>query len=227
MCSFDVQSLFTQIPLAETINIIIDLVFENNQYFHSFNKKQFKELLELATLNSYFIFNDKLYKQVDGVAMGSPLGPTLANIFLNYNEKIWLNICPTNFKPNYYKRYVDDTFVLFDDPNKSSLFLNYLNSKHPNIKFTIETENEEKLPFLDILITRLNNNFITSVYRKPAFTGMGLNYLSFTSYRFKINSVKTLIYRTYHHTSHLHTSIFIMIFNFEEIFLLRMFILPP
>ena len=82
------------------------------------SKIEFKELLSLATKNSYFIFNRQLYKQVDGVAMGSPLGPTLANAFLVHFEKN----CPSDFKPHYYQQYVDDIFVLFTSPKRLEAF---------------------------------------------------------------------------------------------------------
>ena len=75
---------------------------------------EFKELLSLATKESYFIFNGKLCKQFDGVAMGSPLGLTLANAFFIYFRKNWVQNCPTDFKPHYYRRHVDDIFVLFN-----------------------------------------------------------------------------------------------------------------
>ena len=73
-----------------------------------FNRDNFKRLLELATLDSYFFFNEEIYMQIDGVAMGSPLGPHLANIFMNHMEKKWLEECPIQFKPVLYRRYVDD-----------------------------------------------------------------------------------------------------------------------
>ena len=82
MASFDIKSLYTNIPLIETINIIIDLVFANNSLFNLFNKEQFKKFLHLTLLDTYFFFNKSLYKQVDGLAMGSPIAPVLTNIFL-------------------------------------------------------------------------------------------------------------------------------------------------
>ena len=91
------------------------------------SKIEFQELLSLATKEFYFVFNGKLYKQVDGVAMGSPLGPTLANAFLVHFEKNWLQSCPSNFKPHYYRRYVDDIFVLFSLPKYLEAFRNFLN----------------------------------------------------------------------------------------------------
>ncbi|XP_068241083.1 uncharacterized protein [Palaemon carinicauda] len=73
MCSFDIESLFTNIPLRETLEIILEQLFTNPEdIIEGFNKKQFKILLKLATTTSTFMFTDKLYEQVDGVAMGSP-----------------------------------------------------------------------------------------------------------------------------------------------------------
>ena len=79
---------------------------------------------------SFFIFDQKYYKQYDGVAMGSPLGPTLANIFF---ENICLENCLTQFKPVVYRRYVDDTFLLFRSIKLVEKFKKYLNKHHKNI----------------------------------------------------------------------------------------------
>ena len=77
------------------------LAKENADKVEDLSKIEFKELLSLATKQSFFIFNAKLYKQVDGVTMGSPLGLTLANAFLVHFEKNWLQNCPCDFKPHY------------------------------------------------------------------------------------------------------------------------------
>ena len=82
MGSLDVDSFFTNIPLEETINICTELIYGQNDSTEGLNKSECKEYKE-----SYFIFNDILYKQIDGVAMGSPLGPTLANTLLCFYEK--------------------------------------------------------------------------------------------------------------------------------------------
>ena len=76
IASRDVDSLFTNIPMDETINIIIGKLFSENKTVHNLNNDQFKYWLTLATKESYFLFDGKLYQQVDGVAMSSPLGPT-------------------------------------------------------------------------------------------------------------------------------------------------------
>ena len=77
------------------------LAKENADKVEDLSKIEFKELLSLVTKQSFFIFNAKLYKQVDGVTMGSPLGLTLANAFLVHFEKNWLQNCPSDFKPHY------------------------------------------------------------------------------------------------------------------------------
>ena len=136
MASFDVTSLFTNIPLDETIKIIARQLFCNSEIFHGFSQFKFIKLLNLAVENCHFIFNGKFYDQVDGVAMGSPLGPLLANIFLSFHEIKSLEDCPVHFKPFNYRRYVDDSFVVFRSCDHIIPFLEYLNSKHPNIKFT-------------------------------------------------------------------------------------------
>ena len=87
MASLDVDSLFTNIPLDETINICTESIFNESDAVEGLNKSEFKELFSLANKESYFIFNELLYKQIDGVAMGSPLGTTLANAFHCFYEK--------------------------------------------------------------------------------------------------------------------------------------------
>lgn len=87
MCSFDVQSLFTNIPVNETIDIIVKLVYEGLDTFQGMTKTVFRNVLALCVKDGMFVFNEELYKQIDGVSMGSPLGPTFANIFLCYHEQ--------------------------------------------------------------------------------------------------------------------------------------------
>ena len=223
LASFDVTSLFTNIPLNETIDIIISEIFDNplnskfietfefdieTKFFkcylpgnenetYYFKRDQMRKLLELATLDNYFFFNENIYRQTDGVAMGSPLGPHLANIFMCYMERKWLQECPIEFKPILYRRYVDDTFLLFKCNSHIDLFLNYVNSQHPNIKFTCDKEKDSTLPFLDINIQKGDNEFTTSIYRKPTFTGLFSKYYAFSSKQNKENLVYTLTVRAF------------------------------
>ena len=94
----NIDLLFTNIPYEETINICTNFLYNNEYGIDGMNKSEFKNL-SLATQESYFIFSDALYKQKDGVAMGSPLGPIMANVFLSFYEVKWLEQCPKEFKP--------------------------------------------------------------------------------------------------------------------------------
>ena len=148
MASFDVTSLFTSIPLDGTVALCLDLLYSSKDSAPTINKRDMELILNLAVKESLFLFNGTLYKQLDGVGMGSPLAPTLANIFMAYHEKIWLNECPTSFKPLLYRRCVDDTFSLFSNVDQINEFLQYLNCKHPRIKFTCEQELSGRFPSL-------------------------------------------------------------------------------
>ncbi|XP_064107906.1 uncharacterized protein LOC135216468 [Macrobrachium nipponense] len=139
MGSLDVEALFTNIPVEETIQIILSKIFtDNDTLFHGFNYDNFKKLLTLAVQDTAFIFNGKAYVQADGMAMGSPLGPVLANIFMCELEERLLDNCPLAYHPLFYCRYVDDAFILFKDKYRADLFLHNANLAHPNIKFTID-----------------------------------------------------------------------------------------
>ena len=85
LASFDVKSLFTNIPLEETIDICVAECERLKIVPFNLTKKQFRSLLELSVKESIFIFSDQLYSQHDGMAMGSPLGPTFANIFFVFS----------------------------------------------------------------------------------------------------------------------------------------------
>ena len=87
LVSFDVVSLYTNVPLDETIKLISDYVYsDESKRVPPFPKKVFIKLLKFST-SGMFLYNDKLFRQTDGVAMGSPLGPSLANFFLGHLEK--------------------------------------------------------------------------------------------------------------------------------------------
>ncbi|XP_046851727.1 uncharacterized protein LOC124445026, partial [Xenia sp. Carnegie-2017] len=129
--------------------------------------------------------------------MGSPLGPLFADIFMSFHEQSWLNKCPSSFKTLLYRRYVDDCFLLFHSSDQVPLFLDYLNRQHPNITFTAEVEQNRKLSFLDIDISRTNGKFTTSVYRKPTFTGLFTNFHSFIPLTYKFSLVSCLLHRIF------------------------------
>ena len=118
--------------------------------------------------------------------MGSPLAPVLASIFTGFHESMWLNEYSRN-KPKFYFRYVDDILAAFDNEQDSLNFLNFLNNRHPNIKFTIEKQINHSIAFLNVFISGINNQNLTlETYHKSTYTGLILNFKSFTSFSYKI-----------------------------------------
>ena len=141
------------------------------------------------------LWSVKAYDEIDGVAMVSPLGPVLANTFVCHFEEKWFS---SRFCPSLWSRYVDDTFTMFDSKDNANELLSFLNSRHDSIKFTIEFDEDNKIPFLDILLKRCPDNiFSTSVYRKKTFTGLYTKWDSFTLCKYKINLIRTLTYRCF------------------------------
>ena len=128
--------------------------------------------------------------------MGSPLGPLLANIWMSHLEDIAFNNCPCN-TPTYYRRYVDDIFLIFDDKSHVTPFLDYMNTLCDSIKFTMEPETNGVIHFLDVLVTRCVDSLSTTVYRKPTFSGLYLRWDSFVPKKHKSALVNTLIYRSW------------------------------
>ena len=112
MVSFDVKSLFINVPLDRTINIILNWIYDNNELRISILRIEMKELLLLYMKKVHFTFNGMIYMQVDGVVIGSPLGPVLADIFMIELEKAILPELTEFIK--HWKRYVDDTISLLN-----------------------------------------------------------------------------------------------------------------
>ena len=100
LVSYDITSLFTNIPLQKTIDIAINLIFNHNPNLN-ITRKELKKLFLFATSQTHFIFNSKCYNQIDRVAMSSPLAPVLSNIFIGFYESKWLNEYNLN-KANFY-----------------------------------------------------------------------------------------------------------------------------
>ena len=198
MTSFDITSLFTNIPVKETCEIILNQLFPTpTSSYCNFEKKNFKEMLEICTKDNLFIFDKILYKQIEGAPMGAPVSATIAEIFLQYHEEKWLQSCPAAFKPVLYKRYVDDIFILFRHEDHIKLFHDYLNSQHNCLSFSFEKENNKILPFLDIKIKNCGQKFSTGVYHKPTSSGVCLKYNSNVENKFKFNLIKCLVDRAF------------------------------
>ena len=119
--------------------------------------------MNTATKSVELSFNNNMYKQIDGVAMGSPLSVALRNIFVGYHES---KLFESTTKPFLYHWYVDDTFAIFGSEEECTSFLDALNSMHSALKLTFEKEENDQFPFLDVLVAISNEGFLTSVFEK-------------------------------------------------------------
>ena len=198
LVSYDVSSLFTNVPLEETIQILADKAFVNNWFneTHHLNlsRMDLVDLLRASTKDQLFLFNGQLYEQTDGVAMGSPLGPLLANVFIGSIEETLVH---EGKMPPFYKRYVDDTLTIMPDTTSAAAFLHVLNNCHSSVKFTMETENNGLLPFLGMQLLNRAPQIETKVYIKPTNTGLLLHYQSHVDTRYKRGLLKTMLDRAY------------------------------
>ena len=195
MISFDVVSLFTNVPLQRTIDIILHKVYTEKKIKTKIPRSKMKELLLLCTQEVPFTFNGESYMQVDGVMMGSPLGALFANIFMCELENTIIPELGNTIKS--WTRYVDDTFA-YIKPEKVEEITMKLNEFHQNIKFTSELEADRKLPFLDVLIQVNNDSKIeTSVYRKKTNTDIYMNWFSYAPFSWKVATLKSLVKRAF------------------------------
>ncbi|XP_064121748.1 uncharacterized protein LOC135226235 [Macrobrachium nipponense] len=154
MASLDVTALFTNVPLDYVITKLQEEHDQGNVTF-PIPAEQFFSLIRLCVSSTVFQFNNQGFAQKEGVAMGSPLTPVLANICMEFVEKEILNRCDEETKPVLWARYVDDIFIIFKGTDeKLKKLVEIANSILPSIKFTTEVEVDSKLPFLDVLVYR-------------------------------------------------------------------------
>ncbi|XP_053989899.1 uncharacterized protein LOC128882340, partial [Hylaeus volcanicus] len=183
LVSFDVKSLFTKVPIEDTLQLMK----------HMLNPEEMK-LAELCLKTTYFLFNGKYYKQIEGASMGSPLSPLAAEVFMEDFEKRAL--ASAKMKPTHWFRYVDDTFVIWPHGREHlDTFFKYIDEFHTNIKFTMEIEKDGILPFLDVKIEKANGRLEHTVYRKPTHTDRYLNAASHHHPAQKNTLIRTLMNR--------------------------------
>jgi hypothetical protein len=195
LASLDVENLFTNVPIDSTIEIILDQVYRNpSELAPNIPEETLKTLLLICTKEAPFRHIDgTLYRQKDGIAMGSPLGPIFANFYMaNLEEKV---LQDDGLRPNLYLRYVDDIFIVVQDTEQ----LENIRCAFENnsvLKFTHEIGNN-KLPFLDVEIELNNRKFESKVYTKPTNTGECLNYVSECPTKYKSGVIFTLVNRAH------------------------------
>ena len=195
MVSFDVKSLFTSVPVDQAKDAIREQLTKDNRQTAGTDMSidTIMTLVDLCMISN-FQFRNVHYALKDGLAMGSPSSPIMANLFMGKLEQAAISSFHT--RPRIWFRYVDDIFAILKK-HVVHEFLDHLNAQHASIQFTLEEENNKTLPFMDIRVERLGNgNLQTSVYRKPTHTGRYLNFDWNHPPSVKRSVVKSLISRT-------------------------------
>ena len=177
-----------------TIDLVLERVYDNGELSMDISRPEMKELLTVCTKNVYFTFNGDIWFQTDGVAIGSPLDPVLARIFVVHLERSLFPLLKGYL--SFWKRYVNHT-ITFTKTGSAGCILSISNSFHPTIEFTYETEVNSKLAFLDVLLLREGQNIITTVYRKVTNSDIYLNWDSFCPHRWKRGTLKSLVQRAH------------------------------
>ncbi|CAF1678812.1 unnamed protein product, partial [Adineta ricciae] len=198
MISFDIESLFTNIPVEETIDIACEKLYYTKPELRPYiPENYFRKLMYIATTGTHFLFNEKYYDQCDGVSMGTPLAALLAEIFMeNFEEKYLPTLLNNNeTKLLAWRRYVDDTFTIFKNDVNEDDIRQLLNTFHPCIKFTVESEIHGTIPFLDVTVKRHNDGFDTTVYRKKTTTKLMAKWDSLVPKSYKTASINAYVNR--------------------------------
>ena len=194
MASLDAESLFTNVPVVRTVDIILGFVYHHSELPPpKMPKGIMKELLLACTTEAPFRCPEgKLYVQKDGIAMGSPLGVLFAQAFMAYVENEALN--NQSVKPLLYCRYIDDIFVCVDNLHLLEE-LRYSLQSISGLNFSVELNSNNTLPFLDVLVEAAHDDFVTSVYRKPTNVGNCMNGEGECSDTYKKGVIKAYVRR--------------------------------
>jgi hypothetical protein len=159
--SCDFSSLYTNIDLIEAIRLIGEFLWDKFESRH-INIGGILKLVEIVFKNNYFKYNNSFYKQIKGIAMGSRCGPSIANTVVYMLERSFLNI----HRPIYYKRFIDDIFLIVNYNFNISFLINSFN----NLKLNCVTHKIVNFLDLNISICPFTNTLKFNVYHKPTNT---------------------------------------------------------
>ena len=192
MISLDVVSLFPSIPVNFAINII-ESKWDIIQKYTKMTKRLFLDIIKFCIIdNRYFTYAKKYYTQMKGMPMGSPASPVIADIVME--ELLDKSLQKLNSQPRCVTKYVDDLFAIVKTSTIDEI-MDVFNSFHGDIRFTLETEIDDRLPYLDTLVVKRDNIIKLDWYQKPMASGRLINYFSQHPKQVVINTATNFIRR--------------------------------
>jgi len=176
LITLDIKDLYVNIPIDETIHTTRTQLLKHNDLQTT---NQICNILETILRQNYFTFQDRCYQPEKGVAMGSPLSGTMAEIFLQHLENFHIKPLLDSKRISLYSRYVDDILIIYDATRTNpETIVHHANSMHSNIRLSPTLETNNQISFLDLLIIRKSQRLEIDIYRKPTTTDTTINYLS-------------------------------------------------
>ena len=188
--SFDVKSLFTNVPLQKTIQVILDRVYNKKLIQTKLKKRTLKKLILDTCSKTAFLCNGVVHEQIDGVSMGASLGPVLANIIMTELERSVVDQMIQDGTLKFYVRYVDDTLLLCKQEDVDGILARF-NAYHQNLEFTVDKFQDSVPHFLDL---EIHPDGI-SIFRKETHTAQYTNYNSFAKWNHQIAWIRSLVTR--------------------------------
>ena len=177
LCTIDVSSLYTNIPIQEGITACAKYLQATRNNNSPPSNGNIVRTLDYVLTKNNFDFNDRHYLQVGGTAMGTKVAPSFANLFMADFEEKWVYTYPV--KPSIWLRYIDDIFLIWEHSlAELEVFIKHLNDCHPTIKFTSE-HSYNHVNFLDTTVHLTpEGTLYTDLYCKPTDSH---NYLVYDS----------------------------------------------
>jgi hypothetical protein len=190
--TLDIKDLYVSVPIQETLNLTKAQLTRNNKR----STNQIMTLQNIILKQNYFSFGGQIYQPDKGVATGSPVSGTMAEVFLQHLEESTIKHLTDTKILSFYTRYVDDILLIYDSTHANQdNILQYINTIHSNIQLSLTLESNIGVNFLDLSITRNPTHFSIGTYRKPTTTDTTINFLSNHPLEHKMAAYSFLIRR--------------------------------
>ena len=196
--TLDIKDLYVNLPIQGIIRAT--KFWQNKNIYDKELIKQTLHMLQTIMKQNYFQYNDKFFQPEKGIAMGSPISSTMAEVYPQYMKETYVKLWLDSKEIIYYKRYVDDIVIIYDQSKtQDGIILHEINKTDNNLQFKMCTKESNTINYLDITIHRSNNNMDISIYRKTTCTDTTIQFSSnhphehkIAAFRYYINRIITL-----------------------------------